>query len=126
MSEQKPTPSQDRLARKAGKANRLAEIAKRPTTPWLVGRLAALESYRQRPRAFETRLARSSDNMLARSQEMDRNSHERLEAAIGKYQRIKAGEPAVVPQSNEVIGFARLQEIAELDKQATQPPQDPS
>ena len=64
--------------------------------------------------------------MLARSQEIDRNSHERLEAAIGKYQRIKAGEPAVVPQSNEVIGFARLQEIAELDKQATQPPQDPS
>jgi|SRR3989344_9128163 len=126
MSERKSTPSQDRLAKRTEQADRLAEIARRPTTPWLVGKLAALESYRQRPRALSVKLARSSDNMLARSQEIDRNSHERLEAAIGKYQRIKAGEPAVVPQSNEVIGFARLQEIAELDKQATQPPQDPS
>ena len=126
MSERKPTPSQDRLAKRAEKADRLAEIAKRSTTPRLVGKLAALESRRQRPRALSVKLARSSDNMLTRSQEMDKNSHERLMAALGKYRRIKAGEPAVVPQSNEVVGFARLQEIAELDKQATQPPQDPS
>ena len=126
MSERKPTPSQDRLAKRAEKADRLAEIAKRSTTPRLVGKLAALESWRQRPRALSVKLARSSDNMLTRSQEMDKNSHERLMAALGKYRRIKAGEPAVVPQSNEVVGFARLQEIAELDKQATQPPQDPS
>jgi len=125
MSEQKPTPSQDRLARRAEKANRLAEIAKKPTTPWLIGKLAALESWRQKPSALQTRMARSSDNMLARSQEIDQRADERLVAAIGKYQRIKAGEPTVVPQSNEVVSHAYQREVAEMDNQATQPPQPP-
>ena len=129
MKDASKTPSQDRLAIRAEKSNKLAEIAKRPTTPWLLGKLAALESWRQRPTSLQERLARSSDNMRARSQEMDdmagERAGERLQAVIGKYRRLKAGEPAVVPQSDEVTKHAYHEEVAAIDEHSKQEPQPP-
>lgn len=125
MSQEKPTRGQRRIARGAEAAERLSAFANKPTTPWLLGKLAALEAWRQRPRSFEVRLVESNANMAARSRELSDQSHERFIASVGQLRRIKAGEPRLVSPSAEVVGFAHEQKIAEVNNQTIQPPQPP-
>lgn len=124
MKEPKQTHLRRSIEKRTAIAERAAKVAKNPSTPWLLGRIAALEGWRQRPRPFELKVADRLDAMDERARKSDQDSHERLIGALGELRRVRAGEPRKVPQSNEVIGFAHQQEMTQLEQKAAQPPED--
>lgn len=91
------------LNERAKKAERYGRIAKDPSVSRFVGRVAAFAAWHERPKRFELAMARFTDRLHAWSEREDQTSQERLQAAIGRYRRMKVGEPDVVPASVDVM-----------------------
>ena len=123
------TASQDRVAEHAAKSERLMEMAKRPDMPWLLGKFVALEARRQRPTELERKLAERTDAFVERSEtrlEASRQEQDaRLAEALGRYRRIKAGEPEFVPASTELLQAQFTEEQMVGQETTGEPPQPP-
>lgn len=124
------TASQDRVATQAAKSARLSELAQRPDMPWLLGKFVALEARRQRPTKLERSLAERTDRFVARSEErteeIRQESEAKLAEVLGRYRRLKAGEPEIVPASTEVLQAQFTDEQAIPRETGETPPQPPT
>lgn len=124
------TASQDRVAAQAAKSEKLSRLAQKPDMPWLLGKFVALEAWRQRPTKLERRLAERTDAFVARSEARLQESRQELDArlaeALGRYRRLKAGEPEVVPPSTEVLQAQFEAEQAAPHETGEGPPQPPT
>ncbi len=119
--EKSTTPRQDLVAKRAERAEEYAKMSENPEMPWMLGKLVAFEAFRMRPTRFEAWLAKTTDNMNARTNERNERSEAELQEAIGKFRRFRAGEPQFVPPSSEVI---QMQFISDQEAAIQQNPSD--
>ena len=112
-------------AKRVEKVEHLENLANNPGATWLLKKFIALEIWRERPRAFEDRMDERTQRMKAHGEELNRRSDERIAAAVGKLNRVRAGEPENIPESQEVSAFSAEQRVAAEQQAQQELHQDP-